>query len=316
MLKKNIYITYPAGYMGTYINWLISVSDVDLSKTTTKSPLTSNKNAHEHIKYPTHLSLSKLLVWLIKNKPQHPLIYAINTRMDKDYHLTTEFAMQHIMRFDSDPVFINCHDNSEDDIIKYGAINMFRKWPTFISAIGVWHGDYNPALDDDIIHARNWLLENWKLLNPGNSPVNPDIIMYNLKGHRDWFNVRKQTAPLEITEEQYLIPSEMPSHLLEFNIKDILKNDFILVLEEKLKSIEVADLDFSYAHEYHKTFIDSQSDYSRWFESIENLRNNRVVDEWFYSDAISQAFLLLEFDKDSYKDILDKPTKEIIQKLF
>lgn len=314
MINKNIYITYPAGYMGTYINWLISISDQKLRQSTVTDPLTANHNAHGHTKYPTHLSWSKALTWMAKNRPAHPLIYALNTRNHSDYHLTTEYAMQNIMRIDSNPVFINCHDNDNDDVKKFGALNMFRKWPTFISAISVWHNDYNPAADTDVIRARNWLMHHWKTLNPGNRPVNPEIVMYNLKGHRDWLSIRRQTAPAEITDEQYLVPDTMPTHLVEIPITDIIEPNFVDELAKSLAPCELGNLDWSYARSYHSRYVEAQ-DNRHWFRSIEQFRTSGLVDQWFFGDAMSQAFLLLELNPEQIADMLCQSTRQIAQNL-
>jgi hypothetical protein len=313
VLKKNIYITYPAGYMGTYVNWLISVSERDRRSTTTLDPLTEATNAHGHIKYPTHLSWSKALTWLAKNRPTQPLIYPLNTRCASDYHLTTEYAVQNIMRIDPDPVFINCHDGCNMDTKKFGALNMFRKWPTFVSAIGVWHNDYNPVMDSDIVRARNWLLDNWMILNPGNNPVNHDVVQYNLQGHRDWFCIRKQTAPMEITEDQYLIPDQMP-HVIDIDLRDILKPNFVTWLQKQLDNIDLGEFDWAHAQRYHATYIEAQEN-CQWFDAIKDFRQNCVLDQWLFKDAMSQALMLAEFPRALVDSVLSRPIHEILEVL-
>ena len=60
MLIKNVYILYPAGWGGTFIDWAINASDVDNSKFTVANPVTVNTTAetggagtaHLHKKIP------------------------------------------------------------------------------------------------------------------------------------------------------------------------------------------------------------------------------------------------------------------------
>jgi hypothetical protein len=315
MLKRNVYITYPAGYMGTYINWMLSVSEKQKQADTVLEPLTGSNTAHNHLKIPTHLSWSKLLTWIAYNRPNDNRIYALNCRKHKDYHLTPEYAIQNIMRIDPDPVIINCHDAGDLDQMKFGALNMFTKWPTFISAIGVWHGEYNPAADTDIIRARNWLLNNWLDLNPGNLPVNPDIVLYNLKGHRDWYEVRKKTAPLEITPDQYLVPETMTGSLLDVSICDIVSPEFPYMIQNWAESINLGEWNFDHVINYHSTYVKSQ-DNLKWFDSIKQFRTDRTVNSWLLGNAMSQAFLLLEFPREQVDPLLENPTETILEKLL
>lgn len=315
MLKNNIYITYPAGYMGTYVNWIISISDKDLKKTTVPNPLTTSNNAHGHIKYPTHISWLKTLTWIAKNRPDKKLIYAINARKEKDYYYTPEFAIQNIARIDQNPVFINCHDDDHDDTMKFGALNMFTKWPTYIAATNVWYDDYDPSTDTDVIRSRNWLLENWKKFNPGNSPINPDIIMYNLDKHKKWYHVRKKTAPLEISESQYLIPDRLPNHILDISINQIISKDFIDLLKSMLMPINCGDFDFEDAKKFHTTYLDNQDNIS-WFKNVDKFRQRREVDSWFFKNAFTQALLLMEFDQDQLVNVLSLETQKIADRLL
>jgi hypothetical protein len=315
MFNKNIYILYPAGYMGTYVNWTLSASEKGQQSETIAAPLTESGTVHNHLKIPTHQSWAKTLTWIAYNRPTDKRVYSINCMQDKDYHLWPEFAMQNIMRMDPDPVIINCHDSGNLDQMKFGALNMFTKWPTYLSARGVWHNEYNPATDTDIVRARNWLLDNWLVLNPGNRPVNPDIVMYNLDAHRAWYQVRIQTAALEVTPEQYLIPDRMPTALLDVALSDIVSKDFPNVMQQWAKSIDLGEWDFTQANEYHPTYLASQVNL-KWFECIDEFRLSRTVDPWLLSNAMSQALLLTEFPRESLDPILNQSIEYILEKLL
>jgi hypothetical protein len=316
MLKRNVYITYPAGYMGTYINWMLSVSEKNKKTSTVLQPLTNSNNAHNHLKIPTHLSWNKLLTWIAYNRPTDKKIYALNCRKSKDWWLAAEYAIQNIMQIDPDPVIINCHDSGNMDQMKFGSLNMFTKWPTFIRGHLVWEKNkYDPCFDEDPIRARNWFLDNWLELNPGNQPINSDIVMYNLKRNREWLEIRKQTASLEMTPEQYLIPSEMSGSLLDVSLLDIVSPDFPSLIQKWVEDIDLGEWNFDHVNKYHSTYVASQ-DNLKWFEYITTFRENRIVDPWLLSNTMSQAFLLLEFPRDQVEPLLKNTTEFILEKLL
>jgi hypothetical protein len=316
MLNQNIYIIYPAGYMGTYINWMLSVSEKQQNANTVLNPLTESTTAHNHLKIPTHLGWAGLLTWIAYNRPTNNRIYALNCSRHSDYHLTPEYAIQNIMRIDDNPVFINCHDSGDLDQMKFGTLNMFTKWPTFVSAMLVWqHNKYNPATDFDTIRARNWLLDHWTELNPGNLPINPDIVLYNLKGHRNWYNIRKETAPLEITPDQYLIPAMMSESLLDVSLHDIVSPEFPSKIQSWVESIELGDWNFDHAINYHSIYVTAQ-DNLKWFDSITQFRTSRTVNPWLLKNAMSQAFLLMEFPREEIEPLLENPIEIILEKML
>ena len=316
MFKKNIYILYPAGYMGTYVNWILTASEKHQRAGTVTAPLTATGTVHNHLKIPTHQSWAKTLTWIAYNRPTDKRVYSINCRQaSANYVEWPEFAMQNIMRMDPDPVIINCHDSGNLDQQKFGALNMFTKWPTYIAARAIWHKDYNPATDTDIIRARNWLLDNWLELNPGNRPINPDIVMYNLDAHREWYQLRIQTAALEVTPEQYHIPDKMPTAFLDVALSTIVSPDFPNIMNKWAESIDLGEWDFTQATEYHSTYVASQVNL-KWFECIRAFRNNRTVDPWLLSNAMSQALLLMEFPRDSLDPILDQSIESMLEKLI
>jgi hypothetical protein len=315
MFNQNVYIIYPAGYMGTYINWMLCASEKQTQAGTVLSPVTATGTAHNHLKIPTHQSWAKTLTWIAYNRPTGKRVYSINARYDKNYHDTSEYAIQNIMRIDDNPVIINCHDSGNLDQQKFGALNMFTKWPTYISARGVWHKEYNPSDDTNIIRARNWLLDHWLELNPGNRPINPDIVMYNLDAHRAWYQIRVQTAALELTPDQYLIPDKMPNALLDVALSSIVSPDFPNIMQQWVETLDLGDWDFTRANEYHSTYVASQVNL-KWFECIRAFRKDQTIDPWLLSNAMSQAFLLMEFSRDSLDLILDQSTESILEKLL
>lgn len=311
MLTKNIYILYPAGYMGTYLNWIISKSDQDLEKATVPDPLTVANNAHQHIKKPTHQSWDKTLTWIAYNRPEEKLIYSINCREENNYRVHAAFAAQNILRMDPDPVIINLHDRSQSDLIKFGAINMFTKWPSYMSANAVWHNDYDPGSDSDIIRARNWLYLNWQKSNPGNPKINVDEILYNLNAHKKWFDIRAEIAPMEVDTEQYHIPLDISDkNIYDIGIDEIVSDNFIDTFGKILEESQCGNFDFSYADKFHCQYQSKQSTLA-WFDAIDLARNEHKFSQWFNTNAITQSMFLLECSNELIMKYLDLDTESI-----
>jgi hypothetical protein len=311
MLTKNIYILYPAGYMGTYLNWIISISDRDLEKVTVPNPLTDSNNAHQHIKKPTHQSWDKTLTWIAYNRPEEKLIYSINCREDNNYRVHAAFAAQNILRMDSDPVIINLHDHGQLDLIKFGAISMFTKWPSYMSANAVWHDDYDPGSDSDIIKARNWLYSNWQTSNPGNPKINVDEILYNLNAHKKWFDIKTKVAAMEVNTEQYHIPLDISDkNIYDIGIDEIVSDNFIDTFGKILEESQCGNFDFSYADKFHCQYQSKQSTLA-WFDAIGLARNEHKFSQWFNTNAITQSMFLLECPDELIMKYLDLDTESI-----
>lgn len=297
--------------MGTYLNWIISISDRDLEKVTVPNPLTDSNNAHQHIKKPTHQSWDKTLTWIAYNRPEEKLIYSINCREDNNYRVHAAFAAQNILRMDPDPIIINLHDRGQLDLIKFGAISMFTKWPSYMSANAVWHNDYDPGSDSDIIKARNWLYSNWQTSNPGNPKINVDEILYNLNAHKKWFDIKTNVAALEVNTEQYHIPLDISDkNIYDIGIDEIVSDNFIDTFGKILDESQCGNFDFSYADKFHYQYQSKQSTLA-WFDAIDLARNEHKFSQWFNTNAITQSMFLLECPNELIMKYLDLDTESI-----
>jgi hypothetical protein len=293
-MNKNIYILYPAGYTGTYLNWIINRSEKSSATVTVDNPISNDKNAHQHIKIPTHQSLSKTLTWIIYNKPKFGKIFPINVFENQDdFNVRAAYAVQTILRFDPDPVIINIHDNNDPDIQKFAALNMVKKWPLFLDAAGVWHNNYNPFKDIDRARAFSWLLENWKSLIPNNPPLNRNEVLWNLDKHKKWFNLRNAKSPEEVTCDQYCIPSEIPRSVYDINVKHTVEENFIDLVENILISSDCGNFNFDYVRKFHSIFVKSQEN-TQWFVDIDIFRKTGLVTDFLNDHLLSQVFVQLE----------------------
>lgn len=294
MLKKNIYLTYPAGYTGSYINWIIHVSDRDLSKHTVPDPVTSVGNTHGHVRIPTHQNFNKTITWMLYNRPTEKKVYPINTvEDDKNYPVKCAYAVQNILRFDPAPVIINIHDNDDLDTRKFAAINMVTKWGIYLDVKGIWNNDYNPFRDPDDTKAVEWLSRHWHDLIPNNPRLNQGEVLWHLEKQKKWFELRNEEAPWEVTTEQYLLPDNIPDTVYDICVKDTVSDNFIDIVCGILDSSGAGEFDFSYARKFHPTFISRQTN-KTWFNDIEAYRKTGEISEFLMSNRLTRAFLLEE----------------------
>lgn len=294
MLRKNVYLLYPAGYTGNYINWIINVSDKHLAEHAVKDPITQAGNTHGHIRIPTHQNFNKTMTWMLYNQPKEKKIYPINViESSKDYPVKAAYAVQNILRFDSDPVIINIHDNNDLDIRKFAAINMVTKWSVYLQVQALWHNDYNPLVDPDENKAIDWLADNWKTAIVNNPPLNRDEVNWHLQKQNRWFELRHNQAPWEVTQDQYLLPHAIPDSVYDISVKDITQHDFIYKIADILEHNNVADFNFEHVHNFHSTFVEKQPNLV-WFDDIDFFRKTGTASPWLLSHRLTRAFLLEE----------------------
>lgn len=294
MLKKNVYITYPAGYAGTYLNWIIYANDQDLI--TVDDPITSVANMHGHVKLPTHQNLQKTLWWMMLHKPKEKLVYAIYAHNSNYALATPAAAADFILRTDPDPVILNITDNDEDDVKKFGVINVETKWPTYLAARNcqVPHWNYNPFQDSDKPHAEAWLSKYWQMYIPSNGPLDRQHLDKLLQEHRTWIQVRNETAPEEVNSRQYYVPDDVPDNtIFDINLRQIFTPEFPAMFQNILERTECIDSDYEQLHSFHPRFLQSQRN-RHWFADIENYRSTGEISDFLKSTTSTRAFLLLE----------------------
>jgi hypothetical protein len=314
MLKKNVYIIYPAGYYGTYINWAICMSDIDMSKETVLNPINGEESdthggvgtSHGHIKVPTHQGPMYHFMWVMHNKPAEYKIY--NISKGNDSAMPTEKFIAIILNSDPDAIFINIHDNNQADITEFGNINGLIKWPTQL-AIKQMYGHFgddeslnqiDPFNCANDIHFRNSVAENKEVFFRKQSPINFMNLIRAMKNNEQWYNIRHSMQPHEINEETYINPAtyiandEYASRIFELSCVDVVSDSFPEFLTSFLTQTETCSaFDTSYVSSFHKTFIESQPNL-QWFVSIKNWRENKVIDDFIRSHCGIQGVVLHE----------------------
>jgi hypothetical protein len=316
MLRKNIYILYPAGYFGTYINWAINISDSDLAKNTVKDPINKEANderggagtSHLHAKIPTHQSFISHVAWVMYNKPSECKIYNINQGIDSP--VPAERFISIILNSDPTAIFINIHNNLDNDITNFGNINAMTKWPTQMSVrqldnlVGEDSDSYiiNPFDCVDDLNFRNLVVTNKKILR-SQIPINRNKLSSLVDRDLQWYNLRNKLHPHEVNEDTYINPStyinndNYLSRIFELSCLDVVKDSFPDFLSKFLSDSGVSsDFNTNHVQNFHHEFIKAQSNL-QWFESIEKWRQTSELDDFLKSHMGIQGMVIAEMFK-------------------
>ena len=337
MLTKNVYLLYPAGYSGNYVNWAISASDEDLRLTTVKNPInnTTTKQrgaagtSHLHERVPTHQNIQEHLYWTICNRPTEFKIYVIFTQTD-----TMGWTISSICRIDPDPVFILIHDNSDKDVRVYGNLNCIQKWPTCNHTLqnvrnleidsqslrtGIHHPPDNDLYDffncaDDQLLRNNIAKKQYPYfvkLDPLDSLTKKN---YSFETHRSkiWYQTRSQLQPHELLASTYLIRDEIPEEsIYQLSCADVVSLDFVDILQKILEESGCSSkFDVDPVRQVHQEYISAQQNLN-WFGSIRHWRETGELDDYLSGHAAVQGFLLQELlDKAGYRESFDYTNAE------
>lgn len=330
MFNRNLYFLYPAGYMGTYLSWVLHKSEVSSADTTINWPINTVADpnskeggfgtAHLHIKSPTHLGFDHMIRWILFNKPQNPQIFTMSCcrYTNSDYRKRPEFAIQYMSRFDPLASFVNIHADDDMDSIKFGCLNTLSKWPIYFKATGVWLDfGFDSAKDDTVIDLsiRNFFIKNWKDKFPTNAKTaNREEVKINLDNGQKFFDVRHSNNPIEVPESQYLVPTidDVWKNVHEFTLKDIMSDNFIDLVETRLG--HTGTYDFTYAKKFHPTYVEHQVNL-QWFKDINAFRESGVLTDYLLKTNLAQAFVVEELDIPAGYDWESRSTEELV-KLF
>jgi hypothetical protein len=320
MLTRNVYIIYPPGYSGSYINWAINISDSDNSAQTIKNPINNNNSSkfggagtsHLYHRIPTHQSIMDHMAWMLYNRPTDPRIYIINSH--NSYQLDIYNHILEISKFDPTGVFIVIHSNNDRSIQHYGYINCITKWPTFIVAGRALSNNTRLLVPDGVdlfncgnsIELRNYIAKYDKLIFNGLDPINRDVLNQKIKNYVNWFQIRNSHQPHEVNESTYNLNFDLTNRLFEINCADIVSNKFYDIFYNIMIKSNISDsFDTTYVKDFHINYVNSQPN-TQWFTSYDNWKKNRTIDEYILSHSAIQARIIIDifkninFDATSY----------------
>ncbi len=321
MLTKNIYILYPPGYSGSYINWAISKSDVDLATSTVDDPVNLNESierggvgtSHLHSRIPTHQNLQHHLIWVLYNKPVDKKIYIINSARQYNDLKRSEHIITMISKYDPTGVFIHIHDDDNLDNRKYGALNTIIKWPIYFKANQVLERKFkfDSFNCKDSLSARDTFYKNFKEIFPYSSPLDYKLLREKIKWFDDWYHIRNEFNPHEVNNQTYLEPSNQLPLIYQIGLTDIVSNNFTSWLDNFLSTSACCDYNTEYVKQYHTNYINAQPNL-KWFDEINEFRKTRIITDYLKSHSLLQAFTLMEMlGQDSQLDYQNKPLEHI-----
>lgn len=301
MLQKNVYIFYPPGYGGSYINWAINASDKDLATTTVANPVNKKQStslggpgtSHLHTRIPTHQGLDQHLVWVLYNRPVDCRVYIINcSTLDVYRGITT------IAQFDTNGVFISIHNNNDVDTDAYGTINCVTKWPTYINATLVHRPDFrlhkefdaHNCADDRLF--RNWAFDHHRTFFRHNSTLDYQKLQSQLKVYIDWYNVRHRAQPHEVNEDTYIASPNLDNRVFEISCKDISNDQFLQWFNKFMEDSSVSDSwDTAQVTSIHQEYVAAQKNL-QWFSSVRHWEETGQLDEYLTSHSIIEAMII------------------------
>lgn len=304
MLKKNVYLVYPAGFHGSYLKWAIEASDTDLQKTIVPNPvnLSNSKKlggigtAHLHFRIPTHQRFRDHQRWMIYNRPADKRVYVINdsTARQTFYEDITDLLFE-----DPDGIVILINDNNDHTIAAYGKINCVTKWPTMLDAHLAlnknikMHSNFDSMNCKDDVDFRNFIVKHPKILM-NSAPADVDRLKHTVKDLSDWYRVRHTSQPHEVNSDYYIETVDVDSRFLQISCQDIVSMEFLSFLNNLLSNYNICDsFDTHLVEAAHPSFIAAQPNL-QWFESYKDWKNSGCLDNFLKSHSVIHALLIRE----------------------
>lgn len=299
MLLKNIYILYPPGSGGTFINWAINASDVDTATTTITNPVNTNPvnnshggigTAHLYTKLPPHDSIDRQIAWMIYNRPVIKQVYAVNGNY-RD--------ILKIREFDPDGVYIVIHSNK--DILQecFSRINNVIKWPLHLYTslianstreLSVVHSDFDPFDCANDQKFRNWLVSDRSSnILQVQDPVDEQLLEELIAVSERRYTARHSVIPHEVNERYYNNDFSYRHRLFQIDLHTLFSDQFIswfeqFMVESKISSEYNTDL----VKQIRPVYMAAQKTL-QWFESIDNWKKTGRFDDFITSHSAIEA---------------------------
>jgi hypothetical protein len=323
MLRKNIYILYPPGYSGSYINWCISKSEQDLSHSTIDDPLNTADNlkyggvgtSHLHHRIPTHAGLRELVTWLVLNKPVENKIFLVNAGDD----IRFQEHIAWILSFDRDPVIIQitATDRHTQSI---GNLNCVTKWPLFFDITGVSKKHDLTFPCENNISTRNKFVIHYDEIFSTSYPLEYNKENTNNRGFRHvvdayahWYNTRHAHNPHEVNNAQYVEPYYVPKHYYAIDLMKVYSPDFIDLLKSIVEDCDAGVFDFTHVREYHPKYVNAQP-HLKFLDEIKEFSRTKQLTDYLCSHPLIQAYVVMDLLPElSNNNWLDQTLQEIVK---
>lgn len=294
MLVKNVYLLYPPGYSGSYINWCINISDLDRFADTVKNPINNSDSiafggsgtSHRHLRIPTHQAYTQHVNWVLLNKPTKPNIYIINCAGNENNYVAGQ-----LLQHDATGIIINIHHNNDQLVDSYGAINSAIKWPVRYLAGCALSGDqlpFDPFDCKDNLKFRNWAVTNsW-----GQDPLDYGAINRTIGSYLDWYRVRNKYHAQEVNKDTYLTQIDLKDRIFQWSCRDVAESTFLDIFSDLMRRSQCSDrFDLAYVNSFHHKYTSAQANL-QWFKSVAAWQSTGQLDEYLQSHSIIQARLI------------------------
>lgn len=323
MLRKNIYILYPPGYSGSYINWCLSKSEQDLSQSTIDDPLNTSDNlkyggvgtSHLHHRIPTHAGITELATWLILNKPAENKIFLVNAKNDNKFQETISWILQ----FDRDPIII--HITATDRHTQaVGNLNCVTKWPLYFDIVGIDKKYQLTFPCENTISNRNKFVVHYSDIFSNSYPLDyttpsskPYDYRYLTDWYAHWYNTRHAHNPHEVNSTQYVEPYYEPKHYYAIDLMKVYSPDFIDLLKSIVEETELGIFDFTHVREYHPKYVGAQP-HLKFLDEIKEFNRTKQLTDYLCSHPLIQAYVIMELlPQIPNNNWLDETLQEIVK---
>jgi len=317
MLQKNVYVLYPPGYCGSYINWAINASDQDLASVTVKNPVNTDDSkkfggsgtSHLHVRIPTHQGLEHHLSWVLYNRPADSKVYLISTDQTEIY-----YAIKIISHYDPTGVFVSVHNNNSSTVDSFGVINCVTKWPTYVeimsSRIFSVHDQFDPYNCAQDQKFRNYVVRNNHKFFRHNPVLKQQHLDQQIDKQQKWYDIRHRAQPHEVNESMYVINVDLDHRLFEISCQDICSDKFLSWFDHFMKYSQVStDYDQATVKNNHDIYVQAQKNL-QWFESFEQWKLTGKLDDYLLSHSIIEAQLIIEIFNHSGIVVLDSTQQD------
>lgn len=306
MLKRNLWLIYPCGYYGSYLNWAIRKSDAADGHNVIDDPILSTGSSHGFLRFPSHQAMDSQIWWLYHSPVRENLIIPIHNDASPDriaYGINRlDKIFSYIVRLDINPFIVNIH--YKDKFYKeVCALNVIDKWMVNLEIHHEYFkNEYNPWTDTDRIRARNYLKNTWEKYFPESEKLDIKNLMTAFLYLKNRLDIRHRAAPMEILYEQYPLPKTFPKNNYEINVDDILSENFVAKFKEKVNYKELGNFDFTYWEKFHnEKFLPAQK-VLNWRSIKDNFIKTGEIDSYIESNLLAEALIFAHYG-DEYQNL-------------
>lgn len=311
MLTKNIYILYPAGYSGSYLNWAVTISDKDLYHDTVKNPINTSTTSqfgrsgtsHKHVRIPTHQDVMQHLSWIAYNRPLGKRVYIINEGSPYVYN-----SIRGLMQSDPTGVCVIVHNNSDLDVDAYGTINCITKWPTFGEAklplLSIDPREEKFNWHESSRTYRNFIVKNRSTFFVHMEKPDYNALTSEVQKAENWYQVRNKLQPHEVNELTYVTDFTLDNRVFDISCADIASTYFPKWLENFMRNSGVSDsYNCDYVTNYQEHYINAQPNL-KWTDAINEWEATGVLSDYLTSHCGIEAHVITRIFKNSNRHML------------